>query len=129
MRFALSSARGVLRHNARANLTVGMFWAVGHAVHRVNRFLLSVWKNAITIMVHFDERLHRQILVGGRRDVGICLSCICRPPACGRRALCLRRKRVGVCIHAGLGIICVGRFFDRGGPCSSSLTDMGSLGT
>eukprot|EP00959_Pyramimonas_sp_CCMP1952_P001308 26777-Pyramimonas_sp.AAC.1 len=65
-------------------------------------------------MAHFGERLRRRILEGGRRDVGICLSCICRPPACGRRTLHLRRKRVGVCIHVVLGIICVGRFFDRG---------------
>eukprot|EP00959_Pyramimonas_sp_CCMP1952_P286273 5986209-Pyramimonas_sp.AAC.1 len=80
-------------------------------------------------MVHSDERFHLQILDGGRRDVDICLSCICEPPACGRRTLFLRRRRVAVCIHAGLGIICVGRFFDRGGLCSSSLTDMWSLGT
>eukprot|EP00959_Pyramimonas_sp_CCMP1952_P275755 5764007-Pyramimonas_sp.AAC.1 len=65
-------------------------------------------------MVHCDERLRRQILDGGRRDVGICLSCSCKPPACGRRTLYLRRKRVGGCVHVGLGIICVGRFFDRG---------------
>eukprot|EP00959_Pyramimonas_sp_CCMP1952_P207765 4345870-Pyramimonas_sp.AAC.1 len=74
-------------------------------------------------MAHCDERLHWQILEGGRRNVGICLSCICKPPACGRRPLHLRRKRVGGCIHVVLGNICVGRFFDRGGPCSSSLTD------
>eukprot|EP00959_Pyramimonas_sp_CCMP1952_P021942 461525-Pyramimonas_sp.AAC.1 len=77
-------------------------------------------------MVHCIERLYRQILEGGRLGVGICVSHICRPPACGRITLCLRRKRVDVCIHVGLGIIYVGRLFDRGGPCpcSSSLADI-----
>eukprot|EP00959_Pyramimonas_sp_CCMP1952_P019450 410890-Pyramimonas_sp.AAC.1 len=75
-------------------------------------------------MAHCIERLHRQILEEGRRNVGICVSHICRPPAFGRRTLYLRRERVDVCIHVGLGIISVGKFFDRGGPCSSSLTDM-----
>eukprot|EP00959_Pyramimonas_sp_CCMP1952_P459173 9477822-Pyramimonas_sp.AAC.1 len=136
MSFVLSSARGDLRHGARANLTVWMFWTVGHVMHRVDWLLLSVWKNTTTIIVHLGKRLHQQIIEGGRRDVGICLSCtwgapagLGRPPACGRRTLLRRRRRVAVCIHAGLGIICVGRFFDRRGPCSSSLTDMLSLGT
>eukprot|EP00959_Pyramimonas_sp_CCMP1952_P108987 2279141-Pyramimonas_sp.AAC.1 len=43
-------------------------------MHRVDWLLLSVWKNTITVGVHLGERLHRQILEGGRRDVGICLS-------------------------------------------------------
>eukprot|EP00959_Pyramimonas_sp_CCMP1952_P145402 3044088-Pyramimonas_sp.AAC.1 len=58
--------------------------------------------------------VYLQILEGSRRDAGICLRCTCGPPACGRRTLLLRRRRVAVCIHAGLGIISVGRFFDRG---------------
>eukprot|EP00959_Pyramimonas_sp_CCMP1952_P219131 4581775-Pyramimonas_sp.AAC.1 len=69
-------------------------------MHRVDWLLLSVWKNTITITVHFGKRLHLQILEGGRRDVGICLSCtwgvpagLGRPPACGRRTLHRRRRR------------------------------------
>eukprot|EP00959_Pyramimonas_sp_CCMP1952_P426183 8926546-Pyramimonas_sp.AAC.1 len=105
-------------------------------MHRVDWLLLSVWQNTITIRVHLGKRLHRQILEGGRRDVGIYLSCawgvpagLGRPPPCGRRTLFRRRRRVAARIHAGLGIICVGRVFDRRGPCSSSLTDMLSPGT
>eukprot|EP00959_Pyramimonas_sp_CCMP1952_P433554 9079020-Pyramimonas_sp.AAC.1 len=60
----LSSARGVLRHSARADLTVRVFWAVGHVVHRVDGLPLTVRKNAVAIGVG-RRRRHRQILEVG----------------------------------------------------------------
>eukprot|EP00959_Pyramimonas_sp_CCMP1952_P030487 639156-Pyramimonas_sp.AAC.1 len=62
MRLMLSSARGVLRHGARADLAVGVFRAVGHAVHRIDGLLLTVRKNTVTIGAGLSRRRHRQIL-------------------------------------------------------------------
>eukprot|EP00959_Pyramimonas_sp_CCMP1952_P137191 2870721-Pyramimonas_sp.AAC.1 len=61
----LSSARCVLRHGAREDLTVRVFRAVGHVVHGVDGRLLTVRKNAVAIGVGLSRRRHRQILEVG----------------------------------------------------------------
>eukprot|EP00959_Pyramimonas_sp_CCMP1952_P402044 8424718-Pyramimonas_sp.AAC.1 len=42
MWFVLSSARGVLRHGARAYLAVWVFRTVGHVAHRIDGLLVGL---------------------------------------------------------------------------------------